>query len=207
MLSRRVATRPVTDILYCVTHKQGAIPSSTRSCRPDIRIAELVGGCISMVARTLRYDSPRAQFGKQAINRLGRRFASTMQCKFWRFWRFISGTDTGKVCELLSPHLAVQPLRIALLASFERSINVDFEKLSGLKPSTRFLPISTKGRYERDDDDETRIHHHPRNFSYASHVFDPIRVRKSKACAKSEPYFVAIENIRMSPERMKPVLQ
>src|SRR6185437_10459546 len=94
--------------------------------------------------------------------------------------------------------LAIQPLRIAFHANFERRIDVDFDEFALAHQFARHAPLRSEGRDKRNKHDQSGIYEQLCRLANPANVFHAIDVCEAEIAIEPVADIVAVEQIGVS---------
>ena len=117
----------------------------------------------------------------------------SVQDQLWVIWWFIWRGNSGKVWQFTLSGQLVESLGVTLLADFDGGINKDLKEFSGIHQLAHLLPLTLKGRDERDQDNQACIQHQLGDFSDTSDIFCSVFLLETKIPVESVTYVISIE--------------
>ncbi len=107
----------------------------------------------------------------------------------------VGGVDTGKIRDLPSPRLLVEPLGVALFTDGERRIDKDFDKLPFTQEAAYQRPLGTERRDKGGEHDKARIHHQFRHFADPADILLPRSIIETEIATQAVAHIVPIQQI------------
>src|SRR5699024_2156089 len=114
----------------------------------------------------------------------------------WLVWRI----DPGKVLDRPRPRLGIEPFRVARLAGFQTSLDVNLDKLARLHQFTHHIAIRATWRDKSSQHDQAGISHQARDLANATNVLLPILVGEAQIAVEAMADVVAVEQVTVVPE-------
>src|SRR5262245_45051160 len=96
---------------------------------------------------------------------------------------------------LSSPRRALRYSPVTPLGLDERRVDEYLEELTRREQLARHAPLRAERRYERDQHDQPRIHHEPRDLRDTADVLDSVLGGKAQVLVETVAHVVAIEEI------------
>src|ERR1700761_9582356 len=97
----------------------------------------------------------------------------------------IRSVDTGKILQLTSHGLGIEPLWIPANTFRDRSIDKYFDEFLGCKKTSHHFSLGAIGRDERANDHESALGHQFRHLASAPDILHPVCLGKSEVAAEA----------------------